>query len=124
MYSCLNCWNGSEPYVRIMSYTRWNALRATDGVSATRSRYSQNVPSQCCSRNRVVSSRRSRMLVSGFDAAVDDFAMVSVSVNRACARPRARLPGHPALDTRDGGPMEFQERTSRGGGGRVSDTCG
>ena len=29
---------GSEPYVRIMSYTRWNALRQTVGFSVTISR--------------------------------------------------------------------------------------
>jgi hypothetical protein len=59
MYSCLNCWNDSEPYDRIMSYTRWNALRAIAVFSATCSRYSQNVPSQCCSRNLLTSSLRS-----------------------------------------------------------------
>src|SRR5947209_13893245 len=42
-----------------MSYTRWNALRETVGVSMTMSRYSQNVPSQCCSRKRETSSFRS-----------------------------------------------------------------
>src|SRR3954453_3975255 len=42
-----------------MSYTRWNALRAIAGFSATCSRYSQNVPSQCCSRNLLTARRRS-----------------------------------------------------------------
>ena len=48
-----------------MSYTRWNALRATDGFSATMSRYSQNVPSQCCSRKWLTSSLRSISETSG-----------------------------------------------------------
>src|SRR5687767_1107943 len=48
-----------------MSYTRWNALRATDGLSWTMSRYSQNVPSQCCSRKWDVSRRRSISETSG-----------------------------------------------------------
>src|SRR3954452_6461904 len=65
MYSCLKCENGSEPYDMIMSYTRWNALRATVGFSDTRSRYSENVPSQCCSRKFVTSSLRSMMLING-----------------------------------------------------------
>src|SRR5947207_2034910 len=47
-----------------MSYTRWNAFRATDGFSVARSRYSQKFPSQCCSRNRLVSSRLSMMLIN------------------------------------------------------------
>src|SRR5687768_15228202 len=77
MSSCLNWLNGSDPYDRIMSYTRWNALRDTDGLSATRSRYSQNDPSQCCSRKREVSSLRSRIPTNGFDAIV--LAMVHIS---------------------------------------------
>src|SRR5688500_5949637 len=92
MYACLNWVNGSEPYDRIMSYTRWNALRATEGLSVTMSRYSQNEPSQCCSRKREVSSLRSRMPTSGFDAVVV-FAMFNVSVRRVRAQGSARRTG-------------------------------
>src|SRR5690348_16697104 len=49
-----------------MSYTRWNALRATDGFSTTMSRYSQNEPSQCCSRKWETSSFLSTIEMSGF----------------------------------------------------------
>src|SRR5688500_11249944 len=123
MYSCLNWVNGSEPYDRIMSYTRWKAFRATEGLSVTMSRYSQNDPSQCCSRNREVSILRSRMPTSGFDA-VEVFAMVEllrfararvaraarrgpclargIRQTRGCGRPRA--PTH--YDTRAGRRME------------------
>src|SRR3954471_3387677 len=64
--SFLNCVNDSRPYVWIMSYTRWNALRATDGFSTTMSRYSQNVPSQCCSRKFETSSFLSTIETRGF----------------------------------------------------------
>src|SRR6266545_5394943 len=37
------------PCDRIMSYTRWKAVRVTLGFFRTRSRYSSKVPSQCCS---------------------------------------------------------------------------
>src|SRR6185436_17909755 len=38
------------PNDMIMSKSRWYAVRATLGSWRTRSRYSRNVPSQCCSR--------------------------------------------------------------------------
>src|SRR3954453_11631123 len=78
MYSCLNCWNDSDPYDRIMSYTRWNALRDTEGLSETRSRYSQKLPSQCCSRKCEVSSLRSRIPTRLF---AEVLAMFDVSVS-------------------------------------------
>ena len=42
-------------------------MRATVGVSITMSRYSQNVPSQCCSRKRETSSFRSMIDTSELD---------------------------------------------------------
>src|SRR4051812_50175297 len=73
-----------------MSYTRWNALRATDGFSTTMSRYSQNVPSQCCSRKFETSSFLSTIETSGFCLTA---GMWFISEGRVLARRRGGRDG-------------------------------
>src|SRR5438270_11963026 len=99
-----------------MSYTRWNALRATAGCSSTTSRYSQNVPSQCCSRKRLTSSLRSMIETSALPpvalvalllllfvvVGIDDFSetrsLVVGALMLSHASPNSHRPGYVRSD--------------------------